>query len=137
MAGSKDLPEDHTLEFRRNHGEQARDKNSNCRFCHDAVSGRSQETCFQCHTIMRPRDHGLAWRDDEHGREAAADTDRCATCHEADYCTACHSVTPRSHQPFAEFRLGGHADAARFDLRSCFACHTFDDSCSACHRGIR
>ncbi len=133
----KGLPEDHTIEFRRNHGEQARNKDGNCRYCHEELSGRAQDTCFQCHTLMKPRDHNLGWRDDEHGREAASDSDRCATCHEADYCTACHSVTPRSHQPLAEFRLGGHADTARFDLRSCFACHTYEDSCSACHRGIR
>ena len=96
MAGGKDLPEDHTLEFRKNHGEQARAKESNCRYCHDGLSGKTSDSCFQCHELMQPRDHTMSWRDDEHGREAAADSDRCATCHEADYCTACHSVTPRS-----------------------------------------
>lgn len=133
----KGLPENHTLEFRRNHGEQAADPDANCRFCHENLSGKPKDTCYQCHQTMRPRDHGIAWRDDAHGREASADRDRCATCHEADYCVACHSVPPRSHQPFAAFRLGGHAQAARFDLRSCFACHTYQDTCSNCHRGVR
>ncbi|MCG8416912.1 MAG: hypothetical protein MJE77_03075 [Proteobacteria bacterium] len=131
------LPEDHTLEFRRNHGEQAADPNANCAFCHDGLGKSNRDSCFQCHNVMKPRDHNLGWRDDSHGREAAAERDRCTVCHTADYCTACHSVPPRSHQPYVEFRLGGHAEVARFDLRSCFACHTFESTCSDCHRGLR
>lgn len=134
---NKGLPEDHNLEFRRNHEEQAAAKNSNCRFCHEEINGEPENSCFQCHTLMRPRDHNLAWRDDAHGREAAAETDRCATCHQPDYCVACHSVPPRSHQPFTEYREGGHGDDARFNLRSCFACHTFESTCSNCHRRFR
>jgi hypothetical protein len=133
----KQLPEDHTVEFRTNHGEQAKSKEANCRFCHDGLTDSTRDSCFQCHQIMRPRDHNLGWREDSHGREAAAERDRCATCHSADYCTACHSIPPRSHQPFAEFRLGGHAQVARFDMRSCYACHTYERTCSACHRRQR
>lgn len=133
----KGLPESHTVEFRTNHGEQARSKDANCRFCHEGLTDSTRDTCFQCHQLMRPRDHNLGWREDAHGREAAADRERCATCHQADYCTACHSIPPRSHQPFAEFRLGGHAQVARFDMRSCYACHTFERTCSSCHRRLR
>ena len=131
------LPANHTLEFRRNHSEQAEDPNANCAFCHDGLGSNNKDSCFQCHNVMRPRDHNLGWREDSHGREAAAERDRCTTCHTADYCAACHSVPPRSHQPYIDFRLGGHAEVARFDLRSCFACHTFESSCSDCHRGVR
>jgi hypothetical protein len=133
----KAVPEDHTLEFRQNHGDAAKSKDARCAFCHDGLSGSSRDSCFQCHQLMKPRDHNLGWREDSHGREAASDRDRCQTCHTADWCTACHSVTPRSHQPLGEFSQGGHAQAARFDLSSCFACHTFEDTCSRCHRGIR
>jgi hypothetical protein len=133
----KELPESHTIEFRQNHGEQARSKEANCRFCHEGLTDSTRDNCYQCHQIMRPRDHNLGWREDSHGREAAADSDRCQQCHTADYCTACHSIPPRSHQPFAEFRLGGHAQPARFDLRSCMACHTFERTCSSCHRRLR
>ena len=35
------------------------------------------------------------------------------------------------------FRQGGNAELARFDTRSCFACHTFESTCSDCHRGQR
>jgi hypothetical protein len=137
MMGGSDLPEDHTLEFRRNHGDQAANPKSNCRFCHTEMTSSGRDSCFQCHEVMRPRDHGLSWREDAHGREAQVDGDRCASCHQADYCTACHSIPPRSHQPYEEFRLGGHAEAARFDATSCLACHTAQSTCNDCHRGIR
>ncbi len=131
------LPENHNLEFRTNHAEQAMDKDSNCQYCHDNLSGSPRDSCFQCHEVMRPKDHMLGWRNENHGREASVDRDRCATCHQADYCTACHSIPPRSHQPLGEFRLGGHAEIARFGLSSCMACHTFEDTCSRCHRSVR
>ena len=137
MVGTRELPEDHTIEFRHDHAEQAAAKNANCRFCHEGLSGSPKDSCFQCHEQMKPRDHGLSWREDEHGHEAEIDRERCATCHRADYCTACHSIPPRSHQPYEEFRLGGHADAARFELSSCMACHTYQATCSDCHRGQR
>jgi hypothetical protein len=135
--GGGDLPEDHTLEFRRNHGDQATSPRANCRFCHTEVTGSGKDGCFQCHEVMRPRDHGLGWREDGHGPEAQVDADRCASCHQADYCTGCHSVPPRSHQPYEAFRLGGHAEAARFEMTSCLACHTAQDTCADCHRGTR
>lgn len=131
------LPEDHSLEFRTNHAEQAADKDANCQYCHENLSGNSRDSCFQCHEVMRPKDHMLGWRNDSHGREAALNRDRCASCHQADYCTACHSIPPRSHQPLGEFRLGGHAQTARFGLSSCMACHTYEDTCSRCHRSQR
>jgi hypothetical protein len=137
VGGSKELPEDHTIQFRRDHADQAGDPAARCRFCHEGLSGAPRDSCFQCHERMRPRDHGLAWREDDHGHEATVDRERCAACHQADYCTACHSVPPRSHQPFEAFRLGGHAEAARFELTSCMACHTFQDTCADCHRGTR
>lgn len=136
MVG-KEMPEDHTIEFRRDHSDQAGNPKASCRFCHEGLSGAPRDSCFQCHERMRPRDHNLAWREDEHGREAVVERERCATCHQVDYCTACHSVPPRSHQPFEEFRLGGHAEAARFELTSCLACHTFETTCADCHRGSR
>lgn len=136
LTGSS-LPEDHSLEFRTNHAEQAADKDANCKYCHENLSGNSRDSCFQCHEVMRPRDHMLGWRNDSHGREASLNRDRCASCHQADYCTACHSVPPRSHQPLGEFRLGGHAQSARFSLSSCMACHTNEDTCSRCHRSKR
>jgi hypothetical protein len=137
MAGGADLPEDHTLEFRREHRDQAAAKDAQCRFCHEEVTASGRDTCFQCHETMRPRDHRLGWSEDAHGREAQVDGDRCASCHQADYCTACHSVPPRSHQPYEEFRLGGHGEAARFDPTSCMACHTAQGTCLDCHRGAR
>ena len=135
---SRDLPLDHTLAFRRDHGRQAAADDAKCSYCHDGLSRKSnRDNCHQCHSVMRPRDHTLGWLDDSHGQAATSDRDRCATCHTGDQCVACHQVTPRSHMPLATFRLGGHATAARVDTRSCFACHTFENTCSNCHRGLR
>ncbi len=129
-------PGDHTLHFRKHHGEQAASKEANCRFCHTEVQGAREDSCFQCHLVMKPRDHNLMWRSD-HGREAQADAKRCTSCHTPETCVACHSVPPRSHTPIADFRLGGHAEQARFGLSSCLTCHTYEDTCSQCHRGTR
>jgi hypothetical protein len=136
-AGSETgRPIDHTLYFRKHHGEQAGKANSNCRFCHTEVQGAREDSCFQCHLTMRPRDHTLMWKTD-HGKEAQADAQRCTQCHAPETCTACHSVPPRSHTPLGEFRLGGHAEQARFGLSACLTCHTYEDTCSKCHRGTR
>jgi hypothetical protein len=129
-------PADHTLEFRKHHGEQAADPDSKCRFCHTEVQGAREDSCFQCHSVMRPRDHNVMFRDD-HGREAQANADRCGSCHAPDTCAACHSIPPRSHTPLGEFRLGGHAEQARFGLSSCLTCHTYETTCAKCHRGTR
>ena len=134
VTGAK--PADHTLEFRKHHADQAMSRDSNCRFCHTEISGVREDSCFQCHQRMRPHDHNLMFRDD-HGREAEADGTRCAQCHAPESCVACHSVPPRSHTPLGEFRQGGHAEQARFGLSACLTCHTFETTCSKCHRGTR
>jgi hypothetical protein len=137
LPGDKALPEDHTLAFRTDHAEQAGASDARCGFCHTGLSGSPRDSCQECHATWAPRDHTIGFKDEAHGREAVVDRDRCAVCHSADFCTACHSQPPRSHQPLGEFRLGGHAEAARFDLRSCFACHTEAATCSQCHRSKR
>lgn len=131
------LPEDHTLEFRRNHSRQAASDNAKCSYCHTGVNRQSRDNCHQCHSIMRPRDHNLGWHQRGHGPAAMNERDRCATCHTGDECVACHRTPPRSHTPMAAFRLGGHAAAARMNTRSCMTCHTFENTCSNCHRGLR
>jgi hypothetical protein len=129
-------PSDHTLAFRKHHGDAAAARDANCRFCHKELSGAREDSCFQCHQVMRPHDHTLMFRDD-HGRDAQADGSRCASCHAPETCVACHSVPPRSHTPIGDFRLGGHAEQARFGLTACLTCHTYEDTCSKCHRGSR
>lgn len=138
VSGNKggQRPADHTLHFRKHHGEQAAAKDSACRRCHTELQGNREDTCFQCHQVMRPRDHNLMWRAD-HGRDAQTDGTRCAQCHAPETCASCHSIPPRSHTPLGEFRQGGHAELARFGLSSCLTCHTYEDTCVKCHRGVR
>jgi len=138
VSGSKGgaRPTDHTMEFRKHHSDQASAKDSACRRCHTELQGNREDTCFQCHQVMKPRDHTMMWRND-HGRDAQTDATRCANCHAPEVCAACHSVPPRSHTPLGEFRAGGHAEQARFGLSSCLTCHTYEDTCTKCHRGVR
>jgi Cytochrome c7 and related cytochrome c len=130
-------PDDHDLAFRRHHATAARESGTQCARCHQGLSGSRRDSCAECHAIMRPRDHTLTWREQDHGQEAAALRERCVQCHAADYCEACHSVAPRSHVPLVQWGQE-HGLAARLNLRSCFACHTFESTCIGCHqRGLR
>lgn len=128
-------PADHTLAFRRDHGDEARRDSHRCAGCHSFMSGSPRDTCDECHQVMRPRDHTVAWREFDHGPAAVADSDRCQTCHDAEMCVTCHSQPPRSHFPLGAFRAGGHGFGARFNLRACLACHTPDRDCTTagCH----
>ena len=132
-------PEDHTLAFRRGHGEDARQNAARCARCHTFMSGAPRDVCDECHQIMRPRDHGLSWREFDHGPEASAQADACATCHKGTFCTSCHSRMPRSHLPRAMFAQGGHGMDAKINLRACITCHDPDGptGCrrSGCHDG--
>ena len=130
-------PDDHDLAFRRNHALAARNAGARCAACHQGLSGSRRDSCAECHATMRPRDHTITWRETDHGREAAALRTRCAQCHQADFCEACHSIPPRSHIPLVIWGQE-HGISARFNLRSCYACHTFESSCIQCHqRGLR
>lgn len=126
-------PEDHSPLFRFNHGEAASSPNAKCGYCHTGLSGSPRDSCRDCHSTWKPRNHTIRWRGVEHGRQAALDPQRCGTCHEVDFCTECHSVAPPNHSPIATFRYR-HGRAARFNSRSCATCHTFESTCIDCHQ---
>jgi len=124
-------PLDHTLAFRRDHVEAAND-GARCAVCHTQMSGNSHNSCDECHQSMRPVDHRITFRELDHGTEAAADRDRCATCHVVEFCTACHSQRPRSHG-FAGTFANQHGHLARINVRSCMTCHAPERDCAPCH----
>ena len=130
-----EIPEDHTLAFRRDHGDDADTRATDCSRCHSFLSGNPRDTCDECHQVMRPRDHVVTWREFDHGPEAATSSDRCTTCHRADFCVSCHSQPPRSHIPLVEFRARGHGTQAVIDYRACVTCHDPARDCttSGCH----
>ena len=90
---------------------------------------------------MLPLDHRVTWRELDHGPEAVASRDRCATCHVVEFCTACHAQRPRSHGFPGTFDRE-HGRLARVSLRSCLTCHV-ETFCAKCHdpttprRGVR
>ena len=130
-------PIDHTLAFRRDHRSEAQDA-TRCAGCHQMMSGSPRAACDECHQVMRPQDHTVLWREYDHGGEAVVASDRCATCHVVDYCTACHRRPPRSHAPLGSFGTGDHGDLARQNPRSCLTCHEPATDCvgAGCHEGI-
>lgn len=127
-------PEDHTLAFRRGHGEDARRNATRCARCHTFMSGAPRDVCDECHQIMRPQNHGLSWREFDHGPEASARADACATCHKGTFCASCHQQRPRSHRPRAIF-ITDHGLAAQINLRACITCHDPNgpNGCGRCH----
>ncbi|MBK9031876.1 MAG: cytochrome c3 family protein [Myxococcales bacterium] len=129
-------PVDHTLAFRRDHAAEAAD-GRRCAGCHTMMSGAREASCDECHQVMRPSDHNLTWRELDHGAPAIADRDRCATCHVADACSACHQQRPRSHGPFGTFGSGDHGDLARQNPATCITCHDIAADCQPCHSGAR
>jgi hypothetical protein len=133
---AQERPEDHTRAFRRDHAADASADPQRCARCHTSMSGSPRDACDDCHRVMRPQDHTVTWREFDHGAASAARADGCAVCHQGDFCVACHRSRPRSHFPSADFAQGGHGPFARFNLRSCSACHQFDTDCarSGCHQ---
>jgi hypothetical protein len=127
-------PADHTGAFRRDHADDARADAPRCARCHTSLSGSARDTCDECHQVMRPSDHVVTWREFDHGPEAATRNDRCQTCHQVDFCVACHSQRPRSHFPIGAFTNGGHGTQAVMNPRACLTCHRIDN-CTPCHRG--
>jgi hypothetical protein len=128
-------PDFHTESFRTRHEAEAAAPDAKCFVCHQNVSpslaGKNQ--CNACHQVMRPANHTIRWKDDIHGKIAALDRTTCATCHTADYCSACHNELPRSHAPLPLFKAGAHAVPAMLDQRSCMTCHTYQNTCAECH----
>jgi hypothetical protein len=131
---ASERPIDHTLAFRRDHAAEAAD-GRRCATCHTMMSGARDGACDECHQVMKPGDHDLVWREVDHGAQAIADRDRCATCHVADMCTACHQQRPRSHGPF-NFGAADHGDLARQNPAACVTCHDVASDCLPCHSGM-
>jgi Cytochrome c7 and related cytochrome c len=129
-----ETPTSHTMAFRRDHATEAADARR-CSSCHGFMSGAPDAACDECHQVMRPRDHNLAWREVDHGAHAIVERDRCATCHVADSCSACHSQRPRSHGPTRSFGTDEHGDLARQDPGKCLTCHQMATDCTTagCH----
>ncbi len=62
-----------------------------------------------------------------HGREAASSPRSCATCHQQDFCTACHF---RTRYPHGDEWMTEHGSAT--ESRECALCHP-SSFCAGCH----
>lgn len=115
----------HNLNYRYNHGLDAKGKEFECQSCHD-----TQAFCAPCHETFadRPLSHTQAgWIGPRHGEEAERDTESCAACHSTDAPTCarggCHSEgTGRSihDSSIKDLDKGPWHDDPSF---MCFQCH--------------
>lgn len=128
----------HNVGFNLNHADAAREGGNYCQYCHD-LQRLSGNVCADCHQVLQPDSHVAArFSETTHGRLASMDRENCTVCHESDFCIRCHNVPPRSHNPLPLYAAGLHRDQAVLNLRSCFACHTFEENCVDCHeRSLR
>ncbi len=132
MSSLLHKPLSHSGTFRRRHGAQAAADDGVCSACHTELAGGSGNNCNACHQQIRPQDHTARWLQTPHGRAAARDVDRCATCHLKDRCTDCHAQAPRDHFPRRVFQLR-HGRSARISTRRCMTCHVPQIDCARCH----
>ncbi|MFP4622895.1 MAG: cytochrome c3 family protein [Gemmatimonadota bacterium] len=141
------------------HGHPAEDHvvDAPCSTCHRPAAETEMGGAWLA-TLPYPADHARGdFLPEVHGRLAATETSRCATCHTQERCTSCHvnaeSVqaiaaipeappslelpryaahyfVPPSHE--APGFLDGHGALA--SVENCSTCHTQND-CAACHTG--
>lgn len=126
-------PSSHTVGFLRHHGKAGRDRTKErCDWCHGVGGqGIGAETCSSCHTRMMPLDHGGRWKNSMHGRQANHNRERCFECHQSVSCSRCHSQPPETHT--TAFISGAHKTLASRKLRSCYVCHSYQETCAKCH----
>lgn len=132
MSALLDKPLSHSGTFRRRHAATAAADDGVCSSCHTELAGGAGNNCNACHQQMRPQDHTARWLQTPHGRAAARDADRCATCHLKDRCVDCHAQPPRDHFPRSVFQLR-HGRSARISTRRCMTCHIPQVDCARCH----
>ena len=132
LSAVLEKPVSHTPTFRARHATQAAADDGVCSACHTELAGSPGGACDRCHNQLRPRDHTPRWREEPHGRSAARNPDRCATCHQRDRCADCHNVAPRDHFPRQAFELR-HGRQARVSMRRCQTCHLPQADCARCH----
>ena len=118
------LPHDNPQMWETLHGRQSQRDPEFCNRCHD-----KETSCEDCHRKNPPKSHDIAWRSRTHGMRAEWDRQKCAACHEEDFCVRCHQHTePTSHK-------GGWGEPLN---RHCINCHypPSDNGCTACHQEI-
>jgi hypothetical protein len=130
------------------HGEQAPVRSCNtchtsddCRSCHmevvpelvEQLPARSAVRAPGVEITPRaPETHGSVFFLQSHGVYAAADAQRCATCHTDSYCVDCHDGPPGgSYHPPAF--VSTHAADAFGRPQECSTCHNTAAFCRACH----
>ncbi|RJP76421.1 MAG: hypothetical protein C4524_10110 [Candidatus Zixiibacteriota bacterium] len=133
------LPPDHTIDFRRQHGQDASLQPEWCTRCH------AQRFCLDCHEgeNLQGRIHPLNFRF-THPFSVLDQESECLTCHETrEFCVDCHRQQRVLTHPlgagWANVTTGGaHAGEAEANLESCLSCHDLgldDPTCirPGCH----
>lgn len=124
FLGGRRIAHDTPAMWERIHGRESRANQEGCKLCHDL-----KQSCDACHSKTPPDDHTLSWRRRTHGLRADWNRERCAACHEEDFCIRCHkNTTPSSHRAGWGHPLNRH----------CTTCHypVTETNCTVCHQDI-
>ena len=148
----------HQLDYRYNHGLDARGKTQDCQACHETAT-----FCADCHrpdggvNLFKPQWHGgsdwgaiaggVGTGGGRHAELARRDLENCASCHDVQgedpTCLACHmdrqpgvGNDPRTHEPgfMRDVKGPWHNDLHE----TCYACHqpsanNMPGFCTYCH----
>ncbi len=140
----------HAGDFRRSHGEYARESAATCAACHD------QTKCAECHTATtHPFKQDIGFPEQvqadfihrgdyqsRHQIDAASDPASCRKCHGSAFCNSCHQAqnlspsNPNPHNPHPQNWLSQHGNEARANIVRCAGCHDQGAAaiCVNCHK---
>lgn len=111
---------------------------SDCATCHLTQTDGTLKTTFPSGELKPPQWMGGARHTADfilrHRFVAAENSQLCTSCHQEDFCAACHDgrVRPRSFHP--NDWLSMHAIAAFQDSPRCTSCHNEQTFCMTCHQ---
>ena len=121
-------PADHTPEFVKGHGKQAKVNDRRCAACH------GRDGCDRCHGVAMPHPKGFATA---HGEATLNAPHTCTRCHDQSFCAKCHADAPPVSHDAADYAAKGHADEfRRLSRRAAAYCKTCHQRpfCDDCHR---
>jgi len=110
--------------WRKIHGQESQVDAQYCAQCHE-----TQNRCDDCHSVMPPDNHTIAFKHRTHGMIAQWDRKSCAACHEEQTCSTCHNETkPASH----------HGGWGGIQNTHCVNCHNAPErnGCAVCHEDV-
>ena len=128
-------PDFHTESFRQHHSAEASAPGAKCFVCHANVSPR-QERCSSASRATRScsRSRTLAAGETTPTESTPPSTAKAAPPATSPISAAAATTNYRAAtSPCRSSKMEAMRRLAMIDKRSCFACHTYQDTCAECH----